>query len=64
MERQVIVFNKAGTKMSTIDLQPLYYLKTEPDWIKEKLLWAEGMDGIAIQVDWDKREIKMIRYAE
>jgi len=61
--REVIALSKDGTKMAKIKLQPLYYLQTEHEWIFEKLLWYPAIDGVAFKVDWEKRDITMIRNA-
>lgn len=62
--RQIIVFNKRGDKTAKMDLQPLYYLETEKNWIMKRLARSPEMDGVAFIVDWDKKDIIMIRYAE
>lgn len=64
MERVVYVFNKKGDKASQMELQPLYYLETEKEWVMKRLARSPEMDGIAFIVDWEKKELTMVRYAE
>ena len=61
--RQIYVFNKRGDKVACLDLQPLYYLETEKEWIQKRLNRSD-LDGMAFIIDWDKREIIWVRYAD
>lgn len=62
--RQVIAFNKKGDKAGTGFVPELIYLKTEKEWIDEHLRRSPQLDGLAILIDWETREIKTIKYAE
>ena len=62
--KQVYAFNKKGDKMSVLDLPPLYYLDTENEWVRKQLFRVPELNGMAIIIDWDTREIKSVRFAE
>lgn len=64
MERIVYAFNKKGDKAASMELQPLYYLETEREWITKRLARSPEMDGIAFIIDWEKKELTMVKYAE
>lgn len=60
---QVFVFNKKGDQAAKLDVPAHVYLKSEKEFIDEALIRTE-LDGIAIKVDWEKRELRMIRHAQ
>ena len=62
--KQVYAFNKKGDKMSVLDLPPLYYLDTENEWVRKQLFRVPELNGMAIIIDWETREIKSVRFAE
>lgn len=62
--REVVVFNKRGNKVGRLEVPNLIYLQTEKDWITRHLNLATNLDGIALLVDWEKKELTSIRYAE
>jgi hypothetical protein len=62
-DREVIVFNKDGSKFGKMQLQQLYYLETEREWIQKRLDRSTQLDGLAFIIDWSKKEIIPIRYA-
>ena len=64
MERVVYAFNKKGDKAAAIELQDLYYLETEKDWIMKRVMRSPEFDGLIFIVDWEKKELTMVRYAE
>ena len=62
---EVYVFNKRGDKMGRITVPNMLYLETETDWIRKRLdLSPDELDGIALVVDWEKREITSTRYSK
>ncbi len=63
-EIEVIAFNKKGDRVAKLVVPQLLYLKTAEEWIHNALERSPEMDGIVILVDWEKKEFKMVRYAE
>lgn len=61
--RQVIAFNKKGDKAGSEFIPELIYLQTEKEWIEQMLLKQETLDGVVLLIDWDKKELKIVRYA-
>lgn len=57
MDRELIVFNKEGTKVGRQILPELFYLQTEDDYIQKMLNTSGKLDGIAILIDWNNKEI-------
>lgn len=50
--------------MGTIWVPELIYLESEAQWIQHKLDLADELDGIALAIDWDKKEVTNVRYAK
>lgn len=61
--RQVLVFNQRGDEAATMAIPDLIYLQTEKQYI-EKALRMSRLQGMAILIDWDTREVTMVRYNE
>lgn len=55
--RELIVFNKIGTKVGRMILPELFYMQTEDDYIRKTLNVSGKLDGIAILVDYEAKEI-------
>lgn len=55
--KELIVFNQKGTQVSRLILPELFYMQTEDDYIKKTLNVSGKLDGIAILIDWDNRNI-------
>lgn len=62
--RELIAFNKKGDKKGQLELQPLYYLETEKDWIQRHLDRTPDLDGIVLIIDWESKQIIPFRYAK
>jgi len=63
-DRQAYAFNKDGTKMSVLDIPQLIYLESEGDWVRRQLFRVPELDGMALIIDWEAREITSVRYCE
>lgn len=61
MEKELIVYTKNGDNYGSIVLPESYYLISENDWIQKTLSRSPHLDGIALLVDWDKKQITCIR---
>lgn len=60
-DREVIAFDKKGTKYAKLPLYPLYYLESENEWIMKQLNRAQNLDGIVLTINWSTKEIKCVR---
>jgi len=63
-DREVIAFTKDGKTMGKLSLQNIYYLQSEEDYINKVIMRSPQFDGVILQIDWDKRQIKTLRYAK
>ena len=61
--RQVFIFDKRGTQYARLDLPELFYLETEKDFIN-KMLKFSRLEGMALLIDWDKKEVSSIRFSD
>jgi hypothetical protein len=57
MERELIAFNKDGTKYGRLPMPDLIYLQTEQQYINKALLSCPKLDGMVILIDWNKKDI-------
>ncbi len=63
-KQHLIAFDKSGHKVGVVPIPDLVYLGTHKDWVHNALDKSPSLDGMAIIVDWEKREIISVRYAD
>lgn len=59
----VVAFNKKGDKTASLMVPEMPYLQTKKQWINNAIERSPQMDGIVMLIDWETREISVIRHA-